>query len=368
LGFFAYREGEEEGFSVFLGGGLGPYPISGVQVKKIPKEDVLIAGEAAIRLFYDHGNRKDRRHARLKFVKKSLGEEKFTLLFEEYFRKVEEEMGDSLRREVVEFVKGFSEPEPVLPPDSTMGEFTPDLLEWAETNLFHQKQKGYCALILKLPMGDLNSIQMDKIAEIADRYGNRTIRLSPMQKVVIPWVPYGMVPEVYKKLRIYGLADKGAGLISDVVSCPGADYCSLAVAKSRGVGTLIRENLKGGSVAEKALGTFTIKISGCPNSCGQHHVADIGLTGMMVTDEGGKEHPHWGILIGGKVGPDGRHALRLKYKVPERLAPVVVARIANDYLDNRMNGERFWQYVERRGKGYFEQIVQELLSPSLSSV
>jgi sulfite reductase beta subunit-like hemoprotein len=362
LGFIATRTERGEGFRVFLGGGLGAYPIPPMEVIPfLPKEDTLIAAEAAIRLFYDLGNRKDRRHARLKFVKKALGPEKFQKTFLDYFRKVEEEIGEELRRELVQYVNEFQEPSPHLPPEDPKEPYPPDLEEWASTNTFRQKQRGYLAVILKLPLGDVNHIQMIKIAEIADEYGNGTLRLSPTQKIIIPFIPASRLPDIYATLRIYGLAEGGAGLISDVVSCPGADYCSLAVAKSRGVGSLIRENLRGGSVAEKLLGPFHIRISGCPNSCGQHHVGDIGLTGMMVTDASGKEYPHWGIMVGGKVGPDGRHAIRLKYKIPERLAPIVVAQIANDYLENREDGEPFYRYVERKGKEHFERIALSVL-------
>jgi sulfite reductase (NADPH) hemoprotein beta-component len=152
-----------------------------------------------------------------------------------------------------------------------------------------------------------------------------------------------------------GLAEADAGHITDVVACPGADYCSLAITKSMAVAADIRAHLApGGTRAEaddlvRAIGPFDVKISGCPNSCGQHHVADIGMTGLMVKGADGVERPHYSLRVGGCVGPDARIGERLDVRVPEEDTPKVIAAIARHYLAERGEGESFKEFVARVG-------------------
>src|SRR5262249_38043760 len=137
----------------------------------------------------------------------------------------------------------------------------------------------------------------------ARRYGNGTLRTTDDQNVVVPWVAQAAMPAVHAALADVDLANPDVSTINDVVSCPGMDYCSLAITRSMGMAERIRAPLlQGGEGCATRLGAFGVKISGCPNSCGQHHVGDVGLTGHVVTDDDGVQRPYYSILVGGSVG------------------------------------------------------------------
>jgi sulfite reductase beta subunit-like hemoprotein len=155
---------------------------------------------------------------------------------------------------------------------------------------------------------------------------------------------------VYHRLEEIGLAEPHANHITDVVSCPGADYCSLAVTRSMGMAERIRSHLRAIGLSPADLGELRVKISGCPNSCGQHHVGDIGLTGMVVKGKDGRERPHYSILVGGGVGEDAPgFGRRLAGRYPEELAPRAIAAVAECYRSERSPGETFRQFVLRAG-------------------
>ena len=149
--------------------------------------------------------------------------------------------------------------------------------------------------------------------------------------------------------------------INDVVSCPGADYCSIAITSSMGVGAKVIDHLQDGATDVERLGNFRIQISGCPNSCGQHHIGDIGLTGLMVKGRDGVERPHYSILVGGGItGDSPQLAQRLKGKYPEEETPKIIAAFANDYLENKNDGESFKEFVNRQELTYFVDIAQSI--------
>jgi sulfite reductase (NADPH) hemoprotein beta-component len=143
--------------------------------------------------------------------------------------------------------------------------------------------------------------------------------------------------------------------ITDIVTCPGTDYCSLAITQSMGVAARIRESLAKTSTRQDAddtiarLGRFEIKISGCPNACGQHQIGDIGMTGLMVTGKDGVERPHYSLRLGGAVGETARIGSRMPGRIPEEQTPAVVAAIAQHYLAERAEGESFAEFVARIG-------------------
>src|SRR5262249_11902680 len=145
-----------------------------------------------------------------------------------------------------------------------------------------QRQAGYRRVTVTLPIGDITSEQLRRVTALAETYGNGTLRATNDQNLVLPFVADADLPDVFGALEALRLAEPNALHLSDITSCPGADYCSLAVTRSMGVAQRIRTYFGSKQQAVEALGKFRIKISGCPNSCGQHHIGDIGLTGMMV--------------------------------------------------------------------------------------
>jgi len=206
---------------------------------------------------------------------------------------------------------------------------------------------------VQVPLGDVTTDQMRALARLAREHGNATLRTTNDQNLVLPFVAESALPAVHAALvgLELGLAD--AGHVTDVVSCPGMDYCSLAITRSMGMAERIRAHLvddeaTGNGFAE-ALGPFGIKISGCPNSCGQHHVGDIGLTGHLVKTDDGTERPFYSILVGGSVGEGrGRVGKRLGRFLEER-APAAIAALARVYGAERQPGETFPAFVDRVG-------------------
>jgi sulfite reductase (NADPH) hemoprotein beta-component len=167
---------------------------------------------------------------------------------------------------------------------------------------------------------------------------------------------------LHRALSLVGLAEADADHITDVVACPGADYCTLAITKSMKLADDLRKHLAPrGTRAEAddvvhAVGPFSIKISGCPNSCGQHHVADVGMTGLMVKGADGVERPHYSLRVGGGVGPRAHIGDRLDGRVPEEQAPAVVAALARHYVAERAEGESFRDFAHRVGAAELSRV------------
>ncbi len=191
---------------------------------------------------------------------------------------------------------------------------------------------------------------MNALADIARKHGNGNIRTAISQNMLFPFVPTENLGSIYDALLTIGLAEAGAFTISDVTSCPGADYCSLAVTKSMGVAGRIRTHLSAIEGKYDHLGIFEVKVSGCPNGCGQHHVGDIGMTGMMIK-KNGIEEPHFSLMLaGGGIEKDYKIGFRVDGRYPEEAAPFVVEALVEYYLAHRTNAdESFKKFVGRVG-------------------
>jgi sulfite reductase beta subunit-like hemoprotein len=204
---------------------------------------------------------------------------------------------------------------------------------------------------------------MRALARLARAHGNGTMRTTNDQNVVVPWIPEGALPALHAALTEVELANPDVSTINDVVSCPGMDYCSLAITRSMGMAERIRAHLfahpeSRDGFAER-LGIFAIKISGCPNSCGQHHVGDIGLTGHLAKTGDGGERPFYSILVGGGVGEGkGRVGKRLG-RFSEEAAPAVIAALARLFERERTSGETFPAFVDRVGEKRLGAIAAE---------
>ncbi|HJQ85571.1 MAG TPA: nitrite/sulfite reductase, partial [Candidatus Binatia bacterium] len=233
---------------------------------------------------------------------------------------------------------------------------------WARTNTRPQRQAGYRAALVQLPLGDLTTDQMRAVARLAREHGNGTLRTTNDQNLVLPWVPEAALPALHAALAAVELANPDVATIDDVVSCPGMDYCSLAITRSMGMAERIRAHLltypEGAAFAER-LGPFAIKISGCPNSCGQHHVGDIGLTGHLAKTPDGSERPFYSILVGGGVGEGkGRIGKRIG-RFPEEHAPAVIVELARFYERERQANETFPAFVDRIGDARLRALAGE---------
>jgi sulfite reductase beta subunit-like hemoprotein len=353
IGLYAKTRDGVRGFAVWAGGGLGAQPFLAKPIADfVPADDVLVWCEAIVRVQHRHGERKNRSRARMKYVVKRLGLDGFRKLVEDEVRRVDAERGAELRADVREQVAAHPElpaGAPAPPAAASLAGFD----EWRRTNVRAQRQAGHHAVIVQLPLGDVTSEQMRAISALVRSHGNGTLRTTNDQNLVLPSVRDAALPGVHAALVEMGLGNADAGTLVDVVSCPGMDYCSLAITRSMGVAERIRAHLLDdpamGDGFPARLGGFTIKVSGCPNSCGQHHVGDIGLTGHAVTEKDGTEHPYYSILVGGSVGEGkGRVGQRLG-RFPEQDTPAAIAGVARFFEERRQQGETFPGFVDRVG-------------------
>ena len=361
LGLFARVTDAGRGFSVYVGGGLGSTPeIAHLWREFVPEKQVLAACDAVIRVFFKDGERKNRKKARIKFLLRKLGEKAFLEKLDQEFEKIQAEEGEKITAELENRLAEWKDEEaPALPPGGVaLGDQA--FARWKRTNTIAQKQPGYRVVTVKLPLGDITAEQMRRLADICRQYGNGEVRTTNTQNFVMRWVPEGNLVALHRALTLVNLAEPDADHITDIVACPGADYCSLAITKSMGVGARVREHLANTNTDADDLvhkiGEFSIKISGCPNSCGQHHVADIGMTGLMVKGKDGVERPHYSLRVGGGCGPDAKIGDRLDGRVPEEETPKVIAAIAKYYVAERGQGESFREFVARKGATEISQI------------
>ncbi|HVN84078.1 MAG TPA: nitrite/sulfite reductase [Candidatus Binatia bacterium] len=351
LAFFAHVRDGQRGFAVYAGGGLAAQPYLAQKIWDfIPAENTLLAAETVVRFQHRYGERKNRHKARLKYVFKKWGVPKVLEELQREYDRVEAQMGDRLRRELSESAAAARQPEPTNPPASLTPSNDAAFTHWCRTNTYAQRQGGYFGCTGQLPLGDISGAQLRALANLSRQHGNGVLRASNDQNILIPWVAGDHVRAVYDQLTELGLAAPDALHITDVTSCPGADYCSLAMSRSMGVAATIQEHLLATNGEVEKLGVFRVKISGCPNSCGQHHVGDIGLTGMTLKGDDGHDHPHYSILVGGSIGERTAaigHRVTGRFPVDE--TPKVVAALAAFYQRERTRGERFPDFVQRVG-------------------
>ncbi len=370
IGVYAKKKGSSRGFALLAGGGLGAQPFLAKPIRDfIPADDLLVWCEAIVRVQHRHGERKNRNKARMKYLAQKLGLDKFRAAVEAEAAHVEAERGEALRAQVRETVAAWVEPKAAAAPAAAPA--APGFEHWQDTNTRPQRQRGFRAVVVQLPLGDITSDPLRAVARLARQYGNGTLRTTNDQNLVLPWIAEAALPALHAALANIELAGPDPGSIDDVVSCPGMDYCSLAITRSMGMAERIRHHLLTGPSAAgddfaRRLGPFTVKISGCPNSCGQHHVGDIGLTGHTVKVDGG-ERPFYSILIGGSVG-EGRARIGKRIgRFPEEGAPAAVAALARVFEREREQGETFPAFVDRIGTarlGAIASAAAELSAPA----
>ncbi len=217
---------------------------------------------------------------------------------------------------------------------------------WRATNVRPQRQRGYAAVVVRLVLGDTTAGQLRVVAWLAESYADRAVRLSPDQNLLLRWVKEDRLGELFNRLAAAGLAAAGAGTIVDVTSCPGAESCKLAVTQSRGLGRKLADSLAARPELAEAASDTVIKISGCPNGCGQHHIATLGFQGS-VRKVDGRAVPQYFVMVGGGVSAEGARFARLAAKVPARRMDQAVERLIGWYQRDRQQGESSQAFFAR---------------------
>jgi sulfite reductase beta subunit-like hemoprotein len=332
------------GFKVLVGGGLGSLPTeAAVLTDFLPEEELLPTIEAILRVFSETGNRKNKFKARMKFVLREKGIEEFRRLVAEK------------RKRSQAPAETFTAPSPIQPSLVTIApaplsasaaakQTDPEYDRWAEHNLMFQRQTGYGAIWIKLPAGTFYSHQMRGLADLLEKNELNGVRIAVNQDLVIPWVPFDRVRTIYDELHALDLATPGARTISDVTGCPGATTCNLGITRSLTLADVLSRELAGQSDPE--IQKLRIKISGCPNSCGHHHIADIGFYGN-ARKIGEQQAPYYQLMLGGKVDANGVRFARQVMAVPARPIPAIIRELLAFYQQDRRPGEAFTAWAGR---------------------
>jgi sulfite reductase (NADPH) hemoprotein beta-component len=335
VGFIAQVKDGQRGFKVFAAGGLSTTPQAAIVLHDfVPAGEMGRVGEALVRMFHALGNRENKARARLKYVLRKLGEEGFRAKYAEQRAAIDAEAFAELT--LPDPPKNAPAPPVALAADGGQPE---GYLAWRSTNVIDQRQEGYAAAYVRLFLGDITSTQLRQLAEIVPRFGDGTMRFTVDQNILVPWVDKKSLPALYAALREIGLSLGNVHTALDVTSCPGAESCNLAVTSSRNVSRAIAERLAGADVASASgLAGTTIKVSGCPNSCGQHHVADIGWHGAAKHVKG-TTFPMYQLHLGGGVDGNGARFGRQVVKVVARRVPDAVAVLVKLFESDHEAGE-----------------------------
>jgi sulfite reductase (ferredoxin) len=360
-GYIAKVQDGKRGFKLVVGGGLGAVPQDAkVLYEFCPEEEILPVTQAISRVFGRLGEKANRARARIKFLVTKLGIDEFRRLVEEERAKLRP---DPRWTEYLQAAHAFKEeplrpaaPKPTNVSDAAFG-------EWLKTNVSEQAQKGYFVATVKLRLGDITADQMRGLADIVRKYTKDTIRATVEQNYVLRWISGADLQAVHTELVALGIGEAGANTIADITSCPGTDTCKLGISASRGLGAEMSERLF--QVREKLapeVQGLRIKASGCFNSCGQHHIADIGFLGV-ARKVGRHRMPHFQLVIGGQWTNNGGSYGLAVGAVPSKRVPDVIERVTNAYVRDRQQDETFQSYIQRIGKAKVREMCKDLMEP-----
>ncbi|MBA3874121.1 MAG: nitrite/sulfite reductase [Anaerolineae bacterium] len=346
----------KRGFAVFVGGGLGTVPQQAKLLDSfVSEEEIMPIAQSIARVFARLGEKKNRNRARMKFLVEQVGIEEFRRLV---FAERETLSPDIRWTEYLNELPNYKEI-PAKQPFSLNGQARPEgFEEWYQTNIYKQRQEGYAVVYINLPLGDMTSMQMFKLADLARKYAGDSVRTTVEQNMVLRWVSESDLPELYSELKAVGLAKPGIGTIVDITSCPGTDTCKLGIASSRGLSGELAEQLTAKmATMHPAVKELKLKVSGCFNSCGQHHVADIGFFGNSRRS-GNYLVPHFQVVLGGKWKENGGSFGMAIGAVPSKRVPEVLEAITNRYAGERNEGENFQTWVTRLGKKEIKTMLE----------
>jgi len=352
-------DGEEKrGFEFVVGGGLGAVPHQAkVFDEFLDPDEMLPLAQAIARVFGRHGEKKNRSKARMKFLIKKWGLDTFReAVLEERRNLPDDPQWSELLKDAEQEQEVPTRPPGAIPSPNGNEKYN----RWLQGNVRPQRQEGYVTAAIALPLGDITPNQLRALADVVREFTPGTIRTTVEQNFLIRWVSGADVPALFAKLDAVHLAEPGAGNILDIVACPGTDTCKLGISSSRGLAMELRRRLEEKCFTmDEALQNLHIKVSGCFNSCGQHHVADIGFYGVgrMIN---GYQVPHFQVVLGGQWDENaGAFGLPI-VAIPSKRVPEALDRITDYYLRMRQKGERFNVFANRVGKAQIRQLLDDL--------
>lgn len=361
------------GFEVIVGGGLGRTPVIGKVIRPfLPERHLLSYLDAILRIYNQYGRRDNKYKARIKILVESMGAEAFSRIVEEDWEKHNKDGALTLTAEQIEHAKTFF-PQPAYQTftqqqlqasqDKLSAQFEDsEFVRWFNQNTREHKVKGYHVVIISLKhfmqdTGDITATQMRVVADLADKYSFGEVRGTHHQNLVLTDVKLEEVYDVYQVLKQYDLARPNIGLLTDIISCPGFDYCSLANASTLNIVNQVNQYFQDADFVHD-IGEIRLNMSGCMNACAHHHVADIGILGVD------KKGEHWyQISLGGRSGQNAKLGDILGKSVPVDAVAATVDDILQVYLkyrqaaDTDFGSETFAEVVDRIGIEPFKEYV-----------
>ena len=373
----------ERGFRVFVGGGTSIMPrLAKPFYDFLPEEDYLRVTLAIWTVFNNAVMlRKNRMMARLKVLIDRIGLDAFREQVDEELEKIGPidpkplMVAEEIQREAPPALDHLSFDALELNGSSANGSHgDEEFNHWTETNVSAQKQEGYYLVYVKVTRGDITTAQFHGLADIVRRYTGGRARTNQEQNLALRWVPGQSLKEVWQALKEIGLADADVHTIADVVSCPGTDSCKLGITSSMGLSKAVTEEIAGwnGLTEDEGVRKIRVKISGCPNGCGLHHIANIGFHGAAVKGPDGEQIPAYELFLGGNYGDnrveDSSIGTRIpKVKVPAKAVPGVIKEITTYYKENRQNQESFNKFLERVGIDQLTAVAAQAQSMAAST-
>jgi sulfite reductase (NADPH) hemoprotein beta-component len=352
----------EVGFRVAIGGGLGRTPIVGDVIKPfLPARHLLTYLDAVLRIYNRFGRRDNKYKARIKILVKALTPEGFAAKVEDEWLHLKDGPATLTDEHVRHYASFFSLPEYGA---ADAGDFAarraaePAFDRWAERNTRPQRQPGYRSVILSLkktgvPPGDISADQMDAVADWSERFAFGEVRVAHEQNLILPDVPERELYTLWQLVRAQGFATPNIGLLTDIICCPGGDFCSLANAKSIPVAEAIQRRFDDLDYLYD-LGPIQLNMSGCMNACGHHHIGHIGILGV---DKNGEEW--YQILLGGSQGNQAAIGKVIGPSFARAAIPEVIENIVRVYVEHRWPDELFLDTVHRLGIEPFKERVYE---------
>ena len=356
----------ELGYRILVGGGLGRTPIIGTEIRSfLAEEDLLTYLEAVIRVYNQFGRRDNKYKARIKILVKALGVERMQELVEAEWQRIRHSDSRLTREELDRVAAHFTAPDYAPLTDEpqelvSARAANPAFARWLSRNVRQHKQPGYAVVTLTLKQkgtapGDVTAGQMDSVATLADRYSFGELRSTHQQNLVLADVEQRELFNLWQEAKALGLATPTLGLLTDMICCPGGDFCALANAKSIPVAEAIQVRFDDLDYLHD-LGEIDLNISGCMNACGHHHVGNIGVLGV---DKKGEEF--YQISLGGSCGGEHSEEASLGKILGPSFArdqmPDVIARILDFYVAQRSDGESFLEAYRRLGHTPFKEAV-----------
>ena len=359
------------GFRIVAGGGLSIMAKHAVVLREwVSVDEYLKHSHAVLRVFNDADElRKNLAKARIKFLVHRVGEEAFRAMVD---AELEGEWAQAdARPDPLLFLDDEEADAPAPPTDAPQPTDADRAAfeEWARTAMKAQRQAGYAAIEVQVPQGDLSPEQFRGLAAIMREHGSGRARTTPWQNIVLRWIPDQSLYAVWLALGELGLNGAGALEIEDVVSCPGTDSCKLGITSSMGLNRAVSERVRSLQLTDPLTRRILINASGCPNSCGQHHIANIGFHGAAIKS-GDRQAPAYHVFVAGnrRTGQDLRLGTLLKLRLPAKRVPDAVERFVRLYEAERNDGEEFNDYFDRVGRDPFEAAVKDLTLPPEFSI